>query len=445
MERRRLCLFAACWVVYSICPPFPSHDSFWAVPVAESILLRGDTDIDEYVSRTPPAATYTMECVPPHQPAIRFPKGSCPGRWYSYFPVSVSIFALPVVAALKVSLPAIRQLPLDFGPFRHPVLRAFLAGDLFASNVVVQSLAASLYAALAAALLYGLLRRFLPPRPATAFALAFAFGTPMWSIASRGLWQHGPLLLLLLIVFDMLLRARDGKPEIIDYVSLPLAAAFTIRPTAALWVAAITLYVAACYRNRLPRYLAWSLPVAAPWFAYHLLTRHSLLPLYFHTFADYSAAAVSSGLAAQLFSPSRGLLVFSPFLLFPAVGFLIAMRRRWLFPLAPLAGVVVALHAILVAPWSPGHCYGSRYYADTLPVFALFLAPAYDAWKALNAPRLRFALAACFWACVAASVLIHARGATASAVHEWNSTPANVDLAPARIWDWRDPQFLRGL
>jgi len=27
----------------------------------------------------------------------------------------------------------------------------------------------------------------------------------------------------------------------------------------------------------------------------------------------------------------------------------------------------------------------------------------------------------------------------------WNNSPVDVDEAPGRVWDWTDPQFLRGV
>ena len=46
---------------------------------------------------------------------------------------------------------------------------------------------------------------------------------------------------------------------------------------------------------------------------------------------------------------------------------------------------------------------------------------------------------------IAMSFFVHYRGATNQDVYNWNTTPVNIDLAPSRVWDWRDAQFLRGL
>ena len=46
---------------------------------------------------------------------------------------------------------------------------------------------------------------------------------------------------------------------------------------------------------------------------------------------------------------------------------------------------------------------------------------------------------------VALSVLVHGRGALSPSGYAWNGSPVDVDRAPARLWDWRDPPFLRGV
>jgi hypothetical protein len=40
------------------------------------------------------------------------------------------------------------------------------------------------------------------------------------------------------------------------------------------------------------------------------------------------------------------------------------------------------------------------------------------------------------------SMIINALGATEHATSLWNIRPVDVDQQPARIWDWRHPQFL---
>src|SRR5947209_5366557 len=62
-ENRGPCLFAAVWLVYSVCPPFLSYDSYWSVATALSLLENGNTRLDSYVAAAPPQAEYGLECM----------------------------------------------------------------------------------------------------------------------------------------------------------------------------------------------------------------------------------------------------------------------------------------------------------------------------------------------------------------------------------------------
>ena len=52
--RPGLWLFFGVLLVYSICPPFISYDSYWSVPTALSIIRHGSTAVDEFVPSAPP-------------------------------------------------------------------------------------------------------------------------------------------------------------------------------------------------------------------------------------------------------------------------------------------------------------------------------------------------------------------------------------------------------
>jgi hypothetical protein len=43
----------------------------------------------------------------------------------------------------------------------------------------------------------------------------------------------------------------------------------------------------------------------------------------------------------------------------------------------------------------------------------------------------------------AGSIAIHAKGALWYSGYMWNAQPTSIDRDPARLWDWRDPAFLR--
>src|ERR1700686_3404813 len=92
-----LWIFLAAWIIYSLCPPFTSYDSYWTVPVALNLLLHGRSDIDGLVVRAPLPAQMAAGCVATKGEAVYYRKSaSCPnGHQYSTYPVAVSVLAAP--------------------------------------------------------------------------------------------------------------------------------------------------------------------------------------------------------------------------------------------------------------------------------------------------------------------------------------------------------------
>jgi hypothetical protein len=69
----------------------------------------------------------------------------------------------------------------------------------------------------------------------------------------------------------------------------------------------------------------------------------------------------------------------------------------------------------------------------------------YVLWlNTLDRPARSIATAS-FVVLAAVSIAIHARAAFSWDVFEWNATPISIDDEPARAWDWKDLQVLRGL
>ena len=137
---------------------------------------------------------------------------------------------------------------------------------------------ASVYAAIAALLFFWLIYSHFPSVPiALATTVIFALGTSMWSTASRALWQHGPLVMMLVAAMLLLVRGRQ-RPSLVQYASIPLALAFIIRPTAAIPIAAFSAYVLIRHREWFIRYALYGIAIAIPWIAYNLHEFGLLLP-----------------------------------------------------------------------------------------------------------------------------------------------------------------------
>jgi hypothetical protein len=149
-----------------------------------------------------------------------------------------------------------------------------------------------------------------------------------------------------------------------------------------------------------------------------------------------------------LFSPSRGLFVFSPVFAFSLYGVYLAIRQRWEMRLSiSLVFASLAMWLVICLPghwwiWDGGWCYGPRLLSDLTPAFIFFLVPVLQRWMEPSKIRWRrFVAVGLFALTVAISCFIHSQGALSEAAYLWNSEPG----FESRLWTWDDPQFLRGV
>lgn len=395
-----------------------SFDSGYSIHLAMSLLQEGDFDLDEYRDVIPPDDYRVMEI---------------DGHLRSRYPEGPSIVAAPFVAAIKSLTKHVLHIRLD-----DHIRRGSPAG--------LEKLIASVLVAITAVLIFRLARRRLDVGLALVVVFIFAFCTSAWSVVSRGLWQHGPSMLFLAAALDALLGARD-RPRRALWAGLFLAGAYVMRPTNALPVALLTIYVVAAHRAWIGRFFAGATAVALPFLALNLARFGSLLPWYyrqgtgkFQLFEpDFLEAA-----AGQLISPGRGLFLYSSVFLFSLLGIGIKFRRgRWTRLDTALVAILV-LHWIVISSWLRwwgGTVFGPRLFADLIPFLIYFLIPAVEQ---LRAPGLRrWALAAGLAATVAVSFSIHHAGASYKATWDWNVDPVHINQDPGRLWDWHDPPFLR--
>jgi len=281
--------------------------------------------------------------------------------------------------------------------------------------------------------------------PALALAAIVAFGTQAWSTMSRGMWSHTWLALLLGLALFRLLRHASGRSGIAPvWLGSLLAWAYFVRPTASISVVCVVAYVSWQHRRALPALIAtlgiWLLLFVT----YSLFHFDTYLPGYFTRELGFRHAW--TGLAGILVSPAKGIVIYVPTILF--LIYLLGRYRPWLQyrPLAFTAGIACALHVLAVAGfdhWWAGWSYGPRLLTDMLPWLVLLAVIAVSAWLGSEASaRARHVEVAACAVLVGFAVMVHAGGALSQKSMRWNESPNNIDFAPQRNWDWRDPQFL---
>ena len=80
---------------------------------------------------------------------------------------------------------------------------------------------------------------------------------------------------------------------------------------------------------------------------------------------------------------------------------------------------------------------------DVLPFLVYFLNPAISFLA--NTSKKSIPVRVAFFAAILISFLMQYHGATSEAMYAWNNVPTSIDLDQARLWDWSDPPFLRGI
>ncbi|SPF56921.1 conserved membrane hypothetical protein [Candidatus Sulfopaludibacter sp. SbA4] len=451
--RTALAVFALVFVTHSLSPNATSSDSHWIVPQMVSLLSQGNTDLNEYPDLLREHTYRGIDCVDrEYRITAPDPVQGCPpaSHYYGFYPIGAAVAALPPMVAMDVVLRVAGPPLLHAADNRiSPAVRAFLSRDYVHTCPLVEMVLASFLMGVAAAFVFLTGREFLSRRMAVFLALLFAYGTAAWSTGSRALWQHGPEMLMFAIAIYLLVKARQRPSPVswsVPWSAMPLAFAYFIRPTGAIALAVLGLFVLVHHRERFAKWALLAAATAAPFLAYNFaLYRRPLSPYFMlHSFLEpalRNAGPFVSALAGQCISPSRGVFVFSPFLLFALLGIWMAFRRNWQTPLAYYLAAILLLHWIAISAfvdWTAGFSFGPRYFSDVTPIFMFFLIPVLAAFEAGRAPRMAVAA---FTIAVLIAFGIHLRGAVNWDVERWNEPGVNA----ARAWDWKDPQFLRGL
>jgi hypothetical protein len=150
------------------------------------------------------------------------------------------------------------------------------------------------------------------------------------------------------------------------------------------------------------------------------------------------------GILGTLFSPNRGLLVFSPWIAVALATLTVPSVARRLVSHSLICVLLAAFVPYLLilskySVWWGGHCFGPRYWTDVVPLFAILFAFGLD-WML---PRSR-ALVVISTITVIFSITVQSIGAFCYP-STWNIQPANVDLHHERLWDWGDTELSRCL
>ncbi|MBW2254526.1 MAG: hypothetical protein JRI25_08000 [Deltaproteobacteria bacterium] len=385
-------------------------DSLGALLVSQTILTERTIRLDNQYAKDPEQFKrdypYQVHRVGEH-------------HYYS-FPIGTSVFATPFV-----------------------LVENALGRDMRdrASDAKAQVRITAVLCAFLALVLARIGRRFVPPPLAVAVSAVVVFGGPIISTLATALWSSCFAAVFIALVLREVVRAERVEGARIRpwWMGSLLFAAYLCRPTTAVF--AVAAWAWAVWTDR--RAAAWTAVWVAGWLALFctlcFLEIGQPLPDYYSP-GRLDGAWSSVSLAGVLISPSRGLLVYCPYVLL-AVGIAAHGGTR---RISALVGGWLLLHVLVVSRfpvWWGGACFGPRLFAEVFPGVAVLCFVGAEA--VLKYPRrlARIGAAVAFLVLGIFSIHVHTWKATLDReTRLWNyeiPTEHRIEY----LFDWKYPQF----
>lgn len=345
--------------------------------------------------------------------------------YYSY-PLGSAFISVPFVAAANV-----------FG----------LDMSIAAHDTWLQTLLAAITAVLIFLLTGRLLKLFANETIAYVVAVLFSFGTSYMSSVGTALWSFNYEIIAILLVVHIIVQAemqRDAHARPVLLATLVFLA-WLCRPSALGFAAIVSAWV--FWRNRKSMFVYGGVLLA--WFLVFVCISESTFELFvppyynpfFWTSYSFANSSFTSRLMAMLFSPARGLFVFTPLLVVAFGGLFSASLRKNKYYLAALGWFL--MQVLLVATqrnWWGGWCFGPRLFTDALPPLAILLTLTINEWRVQGKLR-RFIPVLTVFGCF--GVFVHtAQGMYNTQTLLWNNSPNIDDMPDYYAWNWKHSQLV---
>ena len=427
---------------------FANLNDIWSPDVlpnalfAWTVVQEGDLDYDEFVFR--PA-----ERKPPQDPLDRSgaPTNKLDSEAYFFRACGESTATEPPGTARSPGGPPAPG-PNDRVCSIFPPGIAFLAFPFFLPFVLagadplnlgllvrVGHVAGAAIEVIAVLFLWSLMRRFASERWSLALVLLYFFGTSVRTIASQALWQHAGVHLAVAIALWLVFLTRPVALWREFAAGVALGFGSVVRQTTALLVPFVP---AANIRATVVAIIGAAIGVI-PLLVYNAYAFGNPLEQGYGTKPFDTSPLI--GLYGILLSPSRGLFVYEPYILFAFATIVLIKPSRDHLELRLLslayAWAATAILYSTYAEWWGGRVFGPRFLDDLAPALFLLLA-----WGIGHGLLARWPARIAFGICAAWSLIIFQAAAFVYDQNTWDLHPTNINVDPARLLDWSDPQWL---
>ncbi|HSE40623.1 MAG TPA: hypothetical protein VLH08_07625, partial [Acidobacteriota bacterium] len=419
------------------------------VLIAIAALIKNDASLKENFSKSTPALLFCTVMILYVGNFQTFgANDTTPAR---YLPFSIlrqgnfdldelpALHKRPVFSGLvKTDEHYVSSYPVGAALFAIPFYIPSVAGKIAANSWIssdLEKLAASCIVLLSAIIFYLTLLRVASRNIALLITAIYTLATSSFSVSSQALWQHGPSQLCLSAALYCIVRGAT-EPGWTSLAGFPSAFAVVCRPTDLLLVAPIALFVLFHRTRQFPLFFIAGIPPVLFQLFYNKIYFHDFFRTQWDVAQDsFWSTPVLQGLANILFSPARGLLIYSPIFVFSFVGIILSWRKggKLLFRYLSVGVIAILLLYSKFFMWWGGYTYGPRLLADLSPILCLFLLPV------ISLLSSRFIKAA-FVVLALWSFCAHAIGTYANDPF-WNFE-TDIDLNPKAAWIWNDNQLI---
>ena len=383
---------------------YAEFDPFGTLLTSQS-LLHGTIKLDDY-----------QDIIPRYPWQIQQKNG----HFYYHYPIGTPLLVTPVVYVANA-----------FG-------KDMARRD---DEIELQNVLSAFTTMFASFLVYLIGRHYVSSTHNMLLCVAFVGGSSFISTMGSALYNINCSVIFVLICLLFLtaddLRRQEMNPYLFGFF---LFLAYLCRPTAALFIFFASIYLfykkgKRCFKSIGIFAFFFSMFIVFSWKEYH-----QVLPDYY-LLSKLGPSGGNFWLAVygNVLSPMRGILIYSPFLLFPLLGSLRYFTRLRRIPLYWLSLGWFAAHLAVISRnfmWWGGASLGNRLFTDGVPSLFLLTLIVWNLASQEMSAATRRGMITMFAAFTGLALFLNA--------YQGLYNPSTIDWGadPAHLFDWEHPQFL---
>lgn len=277
-------------------------------------------------------------------------------------------------------------------------------------------------------------------------AILFCLTTSNFSFIVQGFWTIAFAELFWSITLFLLILKKSKNFLFLS--GLTTALAITCRPSNIIIGLLLMLYVIWQYKKNAWKFIIAPIILGTSFIIYNYYYFDSILGGYNMIYDVIRARAggidikyIFEGITGTLFSPSRGIFIYSPIILLSILGVKYAWsRKEVVFKFIPFIIIFSWLFVICNSIWWDGYSYGNRKISDLLPF--IFILIAFFPFSKIKSKFVNSIIIIL----IIISFLIHLNGFLFYDYGDWNGKPYSVDDSvnnKEKLWGWKDNQIKR--